>query len=112
VSISPLGAAFRGRCPACGKGKLFRNVLSFHPACHECGLEFSKHEKGDGPAFFALTLVGFIVTVLAAWVEITWQPDYWVHAALWLPLIIFGSLFGLRFFKALMLAAQWRHGIL
>jgi uncharacterized protein (DUF983 family) len=30
------------RCPACGRGRLFRGWFSMHEACHGCGLKFSR----------------------------------------------------------------------
>jgi uncharacterized protein (DUF983 family) len=60
---------FSPRCPRCEKGKLLRGVLGVQDNCSECGLVFQHHDSGDGPVFFAITIVGFIVTVAAVVVE-------------------------------------------
>ena len=41
--------------------------------------------------------------------EILFHPPYWVHAALWLPLIIVVTLGPLRPMKGLMIALQYHH---
>jgi hypothetical protein len=41
--------------------------------------------------------------------EILFQPPYWVHAALWLPLILIVALGPLRPMKGLMIAVQHYH---
>ncbi|MBV8938817.1 MAG: DUF983 domain-containing protein [Alphaproteobacteria bacterium] len=106
---SLLAVALLQRCPACGKGKLFDGLLNVTERCGVCHLSLKEHEKGDGPAFFAIVAVGFIVTGLAGYVEYAYQPPYWLHAVLWLPLIVILSLYFLRVFKAWLIAMQYRH---
>lgn len=78
--------------------------------CNTCGISFEKHEKGDGPAFLAIVLVGALVTVIAAVVDLVYAPPYWVHLVVWGPLITVLCLFFLRFFKALIIAMQHMQG--
>ena len=42
-------------------------------------------------------------------VEVLYQPPFWLHALLWLPLILVTTLLPLRPIKALMIALQYRH---
>ncbi len=98
-----------GKCPACGKGKLFRNFLEIADYCHACGVSLKGHEIGDGPAFLGVLLVGALTAIGAAIVEIKLSPPFWVHAVIWIPFIIVGSLVSLRVLKALMIAAQYRY---
>ena len=84
--ISPFAAGLTCRCPRCGKGKLFSGFLTIRAKCDVCGLDYSFVDAGDGPAVFIILIVGFIVTGGALFVEVTYQPPYWVHAALWLPI--------------------------
>jgi uncharacterized protein (DUF983 family) len=107
--MSPLQAALKARCPACGVGKLYDGLLAVTERCSHCNLSLKEHEKGDGPAFFAIVVVGFVTTALAAWVEMAYAPPYWLHALLWPPVILVLSLWMLRFFKALIIAVQYRH---
>lgn len=104
-----LRTLLRPTCPACGKGRLFSGFLTIATICETCGISLREHEKGDGPAFFGIVIVGFVVTTLAGLVEYGYEPPYWVHAVLWGPLIIVLSLLCLRYFKAVLIQWQWRH---
>ena len=42
-------------------------------------------------------------------VEIAFEPPFWVHALLWLPLILATTLLPLRPMKGLMIALQYHH---
>lgn len=102
-------AGILGRCPACGQGRLFRGLLKVVPACAVCGADLSSHEPADGPAFFVMTVLGFVVAGGALWLELRYQPPYWLHAAVWLPLILAGSLALLRPVKGLMVGLHLFH---
>jgi uncharacterized protein (DUF983 family) len=88
---------------------LFRGFLTVAPKCDACGLDFSFIDSGDGPAFFVMTFSGFVVVAAALIVEVLYQPPFWVHAALWLPLILLTTLVPIRPLKGLMIALQYRH---
>ena len=105
----PIGRGLRGRCPRCGEGRLFQGFLSLRPACERCGLNYSFADAGDGPAVFVILIGGFIVVFAALITEIVYQPPYWVHAALWLPLILLVTLAPLRLIKGLLIALQYHH---
>ena len=109
TTVSPVKAGLRARCPRCGEGKLFNGFLDLKPECDVCGLDLSFADSGDGPAVFIMMIVGFIVVGLALWVEFTWQPPYWVHAVLWIPLIIILPLGLLRPLKGWLVAQQYAH---
>jgi len=42
-------------------------------------------------------------------VEAKYQPPFWLHAVLWLPLIAATTLLPLRSMKALLIALQFHH---
>jgi len=105
----PIARGLRGRCPRCGEGKLFKGFLTLRPACERCGLDFSFADAGDGPAVFVILLGGALVVFAALITEVVYQPPYWVHAALWLPLILIVTLGPLRPIKGLMIALQYHH---
>jgi len=105
----PIGRGLRGRCPRCGEGPLFQGFLSLRSACERCGLDYSFADAGDGPAVFVILIGGFIVVFAALITEIVYQPPYWVHAALWLPLILLVTLAPLRLIKGLLIALQYHH---
>jgi uncharacterized protein (DUF983 family) len=97
------------RCPHCGRGKLFQGFLTLRPRCEVCGLDYGFADSGDGPAVFIMLLAGFIVVGAALVTEALYHPPYWVHAALWLPLILILTLGPLRPMKGLMIALQYHH---
>jgi uncharacterized protein (DUF983 family) len=97
------------RCPRCGNGKLFTGFLTLRPRCEVCGLDYGFADAGDGPAVFIMFLAGFIVVGAALITEVVYQPPFWVHAVLWLPLILIVTLGPLRPMKGLMIALQYHH---
>ena len=105
----PIARGLRGRCPRCGEGKLFQGFLTLRPACERCGLDFAFADAGDGPAVFVILLGGAIVVFAALITEVVYQPPYWLHAMLWLPLVLIVTLAPLRPIKGLMIALQYHH---
>ena len=106
---SPFATGLSGRCPQCGKGPLFSGFLTVRPRCDACGLDYSFADAGDGPAVFVILIAGFIVVAAALIVEVLYQPPFWVHAALWAPLILVVTLAPLRLLKGLLIALQYHH---
>jgi uncharacterized protein (DUF983 family) len=99
----------RGRCPNCGQGHLFRAYLKVVDRCAVCGEDFHHHRADDAPAYFVILIVGHIVVPLVLVVEETFAPPYWVHFALWFPLIIVLALGLLQPVKGAIVAWQWAH---
>ena len=107
-----LQSAMRGlgcKCPRCGNGKLFAGFLTLRPKCDVCGLDYAFIDTGDGPAIFIIMLAGAVVVACALIVEVKFQPPFWLHAVLWLPLILATTLLPLRSMKALLIALQFHH---
>jgi uncharacterized protein (DUF983 family) len=83
--------------------------MDIRPASGECGLDFTAHDAGDGPAMAGISLIGAIAVGLALWVDRRFEPDLWVHALIWPVLVLPLSLLVMRFAKAMLLGLQWRH---
>ena len=77
--------------------------------CESCGLDYAFIDSGDGPAIFIIMIAGAIVVGSALIVEIKYQPPFWLHAALWLPLILATTLLPMRSMKSLLIALQYHH---
>ena len=108
-SPSPFAAGLKARCPRCGEGALFRSGLILRDKCERCGLSYAFADSGDGPAVFAIFILGFIVLLGALIVEFRIAPPVWVHVVLWgvlTPLLAFGLL---RVLKASLIALQYKH---
>lgn len=106
---SPVSTGLAGRCPRCGQGKLFSGFITVAPSCSVCGLDYAFADSGDGPAVFVTLLAGFIIVGIALLVEIAYEPPYWVHLLVFLPLTLVVCLGMLRPLKGVLIAQQYRH---
>ena len=88
---------------------MLTGFLTLKPRCEKCGLDYSFADSGDGPAVFIILFAGFIVVAAALVTEIVYQPPFWLHAVLWLPLILIVTILPLRPMKGLMVALQFHH---
>ena len=57
---------------------------------------------------FVIFILGFAVVGAALAVELAFQPPLWLHAVLWGPVILGGTLLLLRPAKGLTVALQYR----
>ena len=106
---SPFATGLAARCPRCGQGALFRSGLILRETCERCGLSYAFADSGDGPAVFAIFILGFVVLLAALVVEFRLEPPIWVHVLLWgvlTPLLALGLL---RVLKATLIALQYKH---
>jgi len=101
----------RCRCPNCGKGRMFRAFLKVADKCEVCGEELFHQRADDFPAYLVIVLVGHLVVPLILHVEMAYQPPYWVHAVLWLPLTLALALLLIQPVKGAVVAIQWRIGM-
>lgn len=107
--LSPFQVGITCRCPRCGKASLFDSLLGVRASCPNCGLSYAFVDSGDGPAVFAIFILGFFVLGGALIVEFKMLPPWWVHVVLWgiaTPLLAFGLL---RILKATLIALQYKH---
>lgn len=109
MTPSPFLAGLLGRCPACGKGKIFSGALTIVDHCPKCHLSLVAQDSGDGPMFFALLLIGFLAVGLAAVVEMRYHPPLWIHGVVWIPFTIVACILCMRFFKAWLIAIQYKN---
>jgi uncharacterized protein (DUF983 family) len=66
---SSLKRGFRGRCPRCGEGRLFRAFLKVDNCCSVCGPDFMPHRADDLPAYLVIVIVWHIVVPAALLIE-------------------------------------------
>ena len=78
---------FTGRCPNCGKGRLFRAYLKVVDACAVCGEDLHHQRADDAPPYITMLVVGHVVVggVLAA-------EELWPHSPMWLGAIVWSLL--------------------
>lgn len=106
-----IGRGWRGRCPACGEGKLFSKYLKVARACPHCGEELYHHRADDFPAYIVILILGHVLVPLVVEVEMRFSPPMWVHAVLWLPLACLMTYLLLPRVKGAIVAYQWRKGM-
>ena len=99
------GAA--GRCPNCGKGKLFRGFLQVADRCDTCGQELHHHRADDAPAYLTILIVGHLMLPVVLAVEEFFAPALWIHIALWGTLLPAACLALLRPIKGAVVGMQW-----
>ncbi|MDF2118911.1 DUF983 domain-containing protein [Roseiarcaceae bacterium H3SJ34-1] len=106
---SPYSTGLAGRCPRCGQGRLFTGFINLAPRCEVCDLDFKFADSGDGPAVFVTLFAGFLVLGAALWTELNYEPPFWVHMVIFLPLTLIVCLGMLRPLKGLLVALQYRN---
>ena len=103
---SVFAVGIKGRCPRCGQGALFRSGLVVRDSCDSCGLDYGFAMSGDGPAVFAIFILGALMLGAAMVAEFKFHVPVWFHIVAWgvlTPLIALGLL---RFLKGALIAQQ------
>lgn len=109
--LAAMTAGFRCRCPACGKGRMFRAFLKVADRCPACAQELHHHRADDAPPYFVMMIVGHIVVPLVLVVETAYKPDFWLHMAIWPPLALVLALVLLPCVKGAIVGLQWALGM-
>jgi uncharacterized protein (DUF983 family) len=98
---------FRGRCPRCGEGKLFRAFLKTDDHCSVCGLDFTPHRADDLPAYLVIVIVGHVMVPIFLLIETNYAPPVWLQLSIYLPLVLVASLALLQPVKGAVVGLQW-----
>jgi uncharacterized protein (DUF983 family) len=83
-----IGRGLLGRCPACGKGKIFNGFLKVAAECHECGAPLGLARADDAPPYFTILVVGHIVIPLLFVVDRAEHLPDWMMTAIFVPLTV------------------------
>jgi uncharacterized protein (DUF983 family) len=102
-----LKRGFRGRCPRCGEGKLFRAFLKVDDHCSVCGQDFTPHRADDLPAYLVIVIVGHIMVPLALMIETNYAPPVALQLSIYLPGTLILSLLLLQPIKGAVVGIQW-----
>jgi uncharacterized protein (DUF983 family) len=98
---------FRGRCPRCGEGKLFRAFLKVDNNCSICGLDFTPHRADDLPAYLVIIIVGHMLVPVILWIETSYAPPVALQLSIYLPFTLIASLLLLQPVKGAVVGMQW-----
>jgi uncharacterized protein (DUF983 family) len=102
-----LKRGFRGRCPRCGEGKVFRAFLKTADRCSVCDQDFTPHRADDLPAYLVIVIVGHIVVPMILWIETDYAPPVLLQLAIYLPFTLIASLLLLQPVKGAVIGVQW-----
>jgi uncharacterized protein (DUF983 family) len=97
-----------GRCPKCGRGKLFRRYLKIVDRCSACGEPYGHYRADDGAPWLTILVVGHITVPLILVTEETFQPPQWVEFVVYLPLLVLLTLGLLPRCKGVIVAILWK----
>ena len=108
--ISALKTGIAGKCPRCGRGRLFAGYLTAAKSCSSCGLSFEFADSGDGAAWFVMLFVCIVGVGSILGIEVVYAPPFWVHVLIAIPLLIILPMLLLRPVKGVLLCQQWKTG--
>ena len=83
-----LGRGLLGRCPVCGKGRIFNGFLRVVPQCEHCGAPLGLARADDAPPYFTILIVGHIVIPAMLIMQKMADPPIWLLSAIFLPLTV------------------------
>ncbi len=110
-AMEALLKGFRGHCPACGKGHMFRAYLKVADNCPECGEELHHHRADDFPAYLVIVITGHILVPIVLAVETAFGPPMWLSIPLWLSVATGMCTSLLQPVKGAVVALQWHLGM-
>lgn len=65
----------KGRCPACGRGRLFWKYLKVSGRCEACDHELARYPADDGPAYLTILLVGHLIVAPMLLFPVVWRSN-------------------------------------
>ena len=114
-TLRALARTLRGRCPHCGRGRMFRGFYALHTRCANCGTRFEREEGAWLGAVAVGYAFGALFGLACALVELAWHPiahaglsPAWTIAIASLPVTILAY----RPAKALWFGLLYRYGFM
>jgi uncharacterized protein (DUF983 family) len=105
-----IGRGFCRRCPACGRGALFRGFLTIQPHCPSCGAYNTAYPSDDLPPYLTILIAGHLIVPSLLWLDSTFAPALWIQFATWLPLTTLLTIGLLPFVKGGAVGLCWATG--
>lgn len=92
----------KGRCPACGEGRLFWRYLKVSHHCPRCDHDLARYRADDGPAYLTILLIGHLIVAPLLFFPIVWQSP-----AIYSVPILLGSLAALTLLALPVVKGAW-----
>jgi uncharacterized protein (DUF983 family) len=97
----------RGRCPRCGRDRLFGAFLKLDDHCSVCRLDFTGHRADDLPAYLVIVIVGHVLVPVILWIEVDSAPSLVFQLSIYLPISALASISLRQPVKGTAVALQW-----
>jgi uncharacterized protein (DUF983 family) len=101
----------RGRCPRCGRGRIFGKFLKVNDCCAVCREELYHQQADDFPAYVVIFIVGHVMFGLIVFVDTHFAPSLLTHLMLWIPTTLLLTVGLLEPVKGTIVALQWQIGM-
>ncbi len=105
-----LSRGFRGRCPNCGVGRLFRAYLKLVDNCSNCHEKLGDIRADDIPAWATILVVGHVVVPFFI-VAVRYDWPTWVAMGVLLPATLGLTFILLPRMKGMIAALLWSLGM-
>lgn len=97
----------QGRCPHCGRGRLFRGFLKPVDRCEACGEDLHHQRADDLPPYIVITIVGHVIVGGLLLAEKYGDWPMWLHMTLWPTLTVSLSIALMQPVKGGVIGLQW-----
>ncbi|MDB2414688.1 DUF983 domain-containing protein [Rickettsiales bacterium] len=106
--LSVLKRSIFGRCPNCGKGKLFSGYLKVVKNCSNCNEPLNHIRADDGPAWVTILISAHILVPLSVNVTLNTNWPEWVYIITWPAVAVSLILLLLQPAKGAFIGVIWR----
>ena len=105
-----MGRTLLGRCPKCGKGRLFVSYLKPVACCAACGEPYGHIRSDDAAPWLTILVVGHVAVpiILSVETHTTWPT--WVSMTVWPLFAVVLTLTFLPRAKGLLMGVLWFTG--
>ncbi|MBA2934018.1 DUF983 domain-containing protein [Sphingomonas sp. CGMCC 1.13654] len=96
-----------GRCPHCGKGRLFDGGLRSARECSVCQEDLTPQRADDFPAYLVILVLGHLLVPIVVLVNMAWDLPLWSQMVGWCVLAVLIAVLMIRPAKGAVIGAQW-----
>ncbi len=105
--FAAMAKGFRGKCPRCGEGPLFRAYSKVTDHCTACGQPFLGHRADDAPPYITMMIVGHALAIPIVEVKRHLDPPLGLQFLIWILLATVMTLWLLPRSKGALIGLQW-----
>ncbi len=98
---------WKGRCPACGNGKILFRYLKVVDHCPTCRQALHHQRADDAPPYFTILIVGHLLVPVLITVDRLYRPELWIMLATGGLLTVGLVLYLLPRVKGALVSLQW-----